>query len=408
MRRALPILALLAFAVDDGARAALPSHPLDCLPDAVATWQAVDSSIRYGAPNVPGIVVGPPGESTPTTGSTTVASLGIGGSMTWRLDDAWIEDRPGADFIVFENVFFQGPPPTAADEPYAVFHEIAFVEVSEDGATWHRFPHDAGALAEASERQTIDGPLRERLGGLAGITPTFTGNWTVPDQLGVFDPAGIGGISGAGGDAFDLADVGLARARFVRLVDTGAGNGFAGAAEGFDVDALVVVHGRPAALAAGVPDADGDGLPDLAEDALYGTRPDLADSDADGTDDGREIAGCRDPLSASAEPSWSGRARLWLRDGACTEAVWTWVGSGAEHDLLRGSLAALAPVGGGVDLGPTTCLASAAIGVRWSCDAEAPSPGEGWFYLVRVRGSGDAAYGRASSLDPRFDDGSCP
>ena len=59
-----------------------------------------------GPPFVPGIVLGPPGDSSPVDGSFTVATLGYGGSVTVAYDDVVIEDRPGPDFIVFENAFF--------------------------------------------------------------------------------------------------------------------------------------------------------------------------------------------------------------------------------------------------------------------------------------------------------------
>ncbi|RYZ33379.1 MAG: cell surface protein, partial [Myxococcaceae bacterium] len=43
-------------------------------------------------------------------------------------------------------------------------------------------------------------------------------------------------------DGFDLAAVGLTRARFVRIRDSGA-NGYAGTSGGFDLDAVAVVNG---------------------------------------------------------------------------------------------------------------------------------------------------------------------
>jgi hypothetical protein len=401
------LLALVVLLAAPPAAGAAPvrSLPVDCLPDGVQNWDSPQGDAGYGALHRPGIVLGPPGASTPTTQSTSVASLGFAGSMTWRLEDVVLEDRPGPDFIVFENAFFHGAVPAGPDDPYRVFHEPAFVEVSADGLAWHRFPHDRDALAEAAALETIDLDLRRRLVGLAGITPTFSGNWTVPDDLHAWDEAGTGGISGAGGDAFDLATVGLAEARFVRLVDTDVRNGPAGAAEGFDVDALVLLHARPVAPAAA--DADGDGLADAVEPALYGTFADAADSDGDGTDDGREVAACRDPLGPGTEPVFQREPRLWLRGGACTEVRWTWLGDGLEHDVVRGDVAALFASGGMVDLGPLDCLAERAWGVRWSCDETAPAPAAALFYLVRIHGDG-AGWGRSSALEPRGGSGGCP
>jgi hypothetical protein len=54
----------------------------------------------------------------------------------------------------------------------------------------------------------------------------------------------------AGGDVFDLADVGLAEARWVRLIDRtaehyGSDTWCLGAAGGFDLDAVAAVEGTP-------------------------------------------------------------------------------------------------------------------------------------------------------------------
>lgn len=62
-------------------------------------------------------------------------------------------------------------------------------------------------------------------------------------------PSDTTGITG--GDAFDLADLGLTKARFVRLLDLsvachGSRMGCGGGGGGFDLDAIAVVHGtRP-------------------------------------------------------------------------------------------------------------------------------------------------------------------
>ena len=46
-------------------------------------------------------------------------------------------------------------------------------------------------------------------------------------------------VATAGGDAFDLADVGLAEARYVRITDRGDLGGLAGV---FDLDAVGIVN----------------------------------------------------------------------------------------------------------------------------------------------------------------------
>ncbi len=381
------------------------AQPVDCLPDAVALWQAAGPTPdgRYGANTLPGIVLGPPGDSSPIQGSTTVASLGPDGSVTLRFDDIVIEDRPGPDFIVFENAFFVGSVPPNDSADYSVFTEPGFVDVSADGTAWTRFPYDAQALAETAGKSASKA-LQHRLTGLAGITPTFTGNWTVADSLTAWDASGQGGVSGAGGDAFDLATLGLTQARFIRITDAGSRNGPTGSAEGFDLDAVVVLHGRPNITSEA--DSDGDRLPDAVESAVYGSNPLRADSDADGTDDGREVAGCRSPNSVD-NAAWLVREpRLWLRSGACSELRWTFMGSGLSYDVLRGDVAGLAAVGAHVDLGAAVCLQDNAAGVRYSCDSVKPLAGQSFFYLVRV--STASAYGWSSALTPRQAGGGCP
>ena len=84
----------------------------DCFPDRVVVY-AVGSISAPPAFNSwqPGIVFGPPGNATPTTGSLDVLSLGHGGSITLAFTDNEIVDGPGPDFIVFENPFFCTAPP---------------------------------------------------------------------------------------------------------------------------------------------------------------------------------------------------------------------------------------------------------------------------------------------------------
>jgi hypothetical protein len=387
--------------------AAERSMRIDCLPDRIESWQAAEPSpeTRFGAGLLPGIVLGPPADSLAYQGSFAVASLGFGGSTVIAFDEIWIEDRPGPDFIVFENGFFSLPLPAGEGEDYLVFAEPAFVEVSSDGVDWRSFSYDAQALQESAELGgTIDRDLYLRMVGLAGLTPTFGGNWTIPNDPAVFDSAGQGGVSGAGGDAFDLADVGLSAARFVRITDADTQTGFGGAAEGFDLDTVVVLHGRPVATAG--PDGDGDGLSDLEEQALYGSNPAQNASDGDGIDDGREVASCRDPLSSGVEPWVSLEPHLWLIGRDCTEARWTFVGSDRTYDLVRTDGDALAEIGGSIDLGPTTCLADEQLNVRWSCDDDTPLPDDLFVYMVRVDGAAD--WGRSTGFDPRGNSTECP
>ena len=108
------------------------SIPVDCLPDAVVQWDAAQPALelRFGAALLPGIVLGPPGSSLPINGSTSVASLGNGGSVVLAFHDLVIEDGPGPDFIVFENPFFVGVAPATAQDDYLIFAEPGIVEVT--------------------------------------------------------------------------------------------------------------------------------------------------------------------------------------------------------------------------------------------------------------------------------------
>lgn len=165
----------------------------------------------YGQDRLPAVIYGPPtGLGTQHEGGTDVLSLGGGGEIAFGFGGNAIVDGPGADFIVFENAFDKGGDPTA---PYA---EPGVVSVSEDGQTWVDFPchkDDYPYTGCAGWHEVYSNPAN-------GISP--------------LDPAV------AGGDAFDLADVGLTRARYVRVRDVSFLGG--GPSEGFDLDAAAIVH----------------------------------------------------------------------------------------------------------------------------------------------------------------------
>jgi hypothetical protein len=145
-----------------------------------------------------------------TSGSLDVVSLGNGGVIVLGLGDQVLEDGDGPDFIVFENAFYAG------GDPEAPFAELATVEVSEDGETWAAF------ACEATEAP---------YGSCAGWRPVLAG--AEGSSASPHDPRE------AGGDPFDLADVGLARARFIRITDRPDLTGLSGS---FDLDAVALVH----------------------------------------------------------------------------------------------------------------------------------------------------------------------
>jgi hypothetical protein len=215
----LPAPALLAFVAGCSSSGADGGDPADAgqngevLPYAteVVSFEPGDGA-GFGQGELPGVVLGAPHGGGEQAGSLDVLSLGRGGSIVLAFDPHAIVDGEGADFVVFENAFWPG------GDARAVFAEPGEVSVSEDGEAWSTFPCDG------------EGDGEGHFPGCAGVTPTE--KYDVHDAV-PLDPALTGG------DAFDLAEVGLARARFVRIRDQG-GMGSAPSA-GFDLDAVGVV-----------------------------------------------------------------------------------------------------------------------------------------------------------------------
>lgn len=164
----------------------------------------------YGQEDFPEVVFGHPIGAGDKQGSLDVLSLGKGGEIVVGFGANAIVDGDGVDFIVFENAFYVGG---NVDKP---FKELGEVSVSEDGQTWTAFPCDP------------DGPTLE---GCAGWHPIYAND---EYAISPFDPLV------AGGDAFDLSEIGVARARFVRVRDVGKIAAAPNA--GFDLDALAIVH----------------------------------------------------------------------------------------------------------------------------------------------------------------------
>ena len=388
-----------------------PALTSDCFPDRVASYVPgfVSAPPAFNSWQ-PGIVLGPPGDATPTSGSLTVVSLGHGGTIVLEFTDNAIVDGPGPDFVVFENPFFCTQAPVTAGDPYSVLAEPGIVAVSEDGITFHTFPFDATALAEVVNLCSDD-ELLGRLNGLMGLTPSFTGNFTIANDPLIFDPDAPGGISGHGGDAFDLADVGLARARFIRITDPDIPLGLAGASEGLDLDTVIALNAE-AIVAAGREDRDGDGLADADEVALYGTNPDDPDSDGDGRSDGEEAAVCRNPLSASTDPFFLPRVDLEITTPAPTSLRWSTAGPGRIYDLIRGAVLTLRTVGGMVDLGVVACVepGSTDLTNRFFEDDLLPPEGGAFFYVVRVvPDEAGLGYGYSTAFELRVAaSGDCP
>lgn len=180
----------------------------DPFADAIVDFSPGEHS-GFGQEELPDIVLGGPEGHGDGAGSTDVLSLGREGSIVLELTDLGLVDGEGPDLLVFENPFVGWP-------------ETGVVAVSEDGTTWHEWGCDATDDAEGYP-------------GCAGTHPVYANS---ANGLDATDPAV------AGGDAFDLAELGVERARYVRIRDSGA-NTYDGTSGGFDLDAIAVVHGEP-------------------------------------------------------------------------------------------------------------------------------------------------------------------
>lgn len=189
-----------------------PSNPIP--PDFIdeVTLFQPGSNAGFGANSLPSIVLGPPQGKGLSAGSIDVVSLGKGGIIILKSSSP-ILNKPGADFIVFENAFYLG-----GDPKNGGFFEPGQVSVSQDGVNFFAFPCDASNKAELYP-------------GCAGVHPVLSNPMNGIDPM---DPA----VSG--GDAFDLADLNLESAQWIKIEDksfSGSGNN-----AGFDLDAIAILH----------------------------------------------------------------------------------------------------------------------------------------------------------------------
>jgi hypothetical protein len=177
-------------------------------------WPFIDSVVSYspgdyagfGQDGYPDVVYGPPESPGSGGGSLDVLSLGQEGSIIVAFRAIDVVDGPGVDLLVFEN-------------PLATYPETGVVGVSADGETWVEWPCDTTDAAGGYP-------------GCAGVALVYASSTNGVDAT---DP------DAAGGDRFDLADIGVAQARYVRVRDSGA-NSYAGISGGFDLDAVAVVN----------------------------------------------------------------------------------------------------------------------------------------------------------------------
>jgi hypothetical protein len=169
------------------------------------------SDQAFGQDRFPEPVLGPPEGSGCCAGSMHVTSLGDGGFAVLEFERNVVLDGPGPDFIVFENPF------QASDTaPETVFAELGTVSVSQDGETWSAYPCAARAFP---------------FGACAGWHPVLANAKT--NDVDALDPLT------AGGDAYDLSELGLDWARYVRIDDVPEAEGGTGT---FDLDAVAIVQ----------------------------------------------------------------------------------------------------------------------------------------------------------------------
>ncbi|MCI0634442.1 MAG: hypothetical protein L0206_11090, partial [Actinobacteria bacterium] len=210
---------------------------------------------------LPGIVLGPPKGSGLLQGGFDVFSLGFGGEIVLRFTNNVIVDGPGVDLTVFENAFMvENGATLVLERPFA---DPGVISVSQDGVVWHEFP----CTLELDLEEDVVYP------GCAGVYPVLsnandpgTPHASVATEGTILDLVGVPSVplpdpGGAGGDSFDLADVGLGWARYVRIVDPDflTGDPFGPTTAGFDLDAASAVNSVPAT------DANGNGIPDAVE-----------------------------------------------------------------------------------------------------------------------------------------------
>lgn len=166
---------------------------------------------NFGQDKFPASVLGAPRGGGCCGGSLDVTSLGDGGSLVLEFENNVIVDGEGVDLLVFENAFV----PSGAS-PESVFAELGEVSVSQDGETWFTFPCSATSYP---------------YGECAGWHPVFANVDT--NSIDATD------ASVAGGDGFDLGELGLGWARYVRIADRPE---LAGGSGTFDLDAVAIVH----------------------------------------------------------------------------------------------------------------------------------------------------------------------
>lgn len=239
MRR--PLALLLAFVPSLALAGPYAAHGVTTADTNFTGWATGVASLARGPQDLtaPGAGLASYGTATDAIGAQDgrLVSLGDGGAITLGFASG-IANGAGADFAVFENGF-------AIAGTSLVYAELAFVEVSSNGADFFRMP--AVSLTDPSTQ----------VAAFDGIDPTDVHNLA-------------GGFGGGEGTPFDLADLAgvsplldVNAVRYVRMVDVvGSVDPAYGtrdsqgrlvndpfttpfASGGFDLDAVGVIHAAP-------------------------------------------------------------------------------------------------------------------------------------------------------------------
>jgi hypothetical protein len=194
---------------------ALPFDPFLNETDAITLNLGEEGGYKSGPDYFPEVLYGPPDASSVRDPEDQermdVVSLGNAGEVIIELNGRVIVDGEGIDLIVFEN---------AQD----IWKERGLVSVSENGIDYESFACDV------SDPNSI-------FLGCAGATPV---NYS-------FDANDYLNPETAGGDGFDLADVGLQEVRFLKITDleTCQNPYFCQYGQaGFDLDAIAIINGE--------------------------------------------------------------------------------------------------------------------------------------------------------------------
>lgn len=192
----------------------------------------------YGTNFFPDNIHGlPSGKSpgAPQIGSDELLSLGSGGWVTLKFKKP-INNGPGPDIRVFENPFIVN------GNEFVSFTETAYVEVSQDGETFYRFP----ASVDETDPEYFVNPYNFQ--NLAGVFPVYANDNVDPFGSQIFSADGTRELGeGPGGDDFDLDNLSkdLGWIQYIRIIDTnGEIKDFGDVSPGdptggFDLDAVV-------------------------------------------------------------------------------------------------------------------------------------------------------------------------